>query len=72
MEQFCGRGPAAVTPEELRKARRNVAKAAADAPDVETPPELDLPGDQQGQLSRRAEALIARQAEEAKKKLEKK
>ena len=63
-----------MTPEELRKARQSVGKAAADDPGPSAEPEADAAaaGDQQGQLSRRAEALIARQAEEAKKKQEKK
>jgi hypothetical protein len=63
-----------MTPEELRKARQSVGKASADEPDSSTEQDADSapPGDQQGQLSRRAEALIARQAEEAKKKQEKK
>jgi hypothetical protein len=63
-----------MTPEELRKARQTVGKAPAGASDDSTEPDADpaAAGDPQGQLSRRAEALIARQAEEAKKKQEKK
>jgi len=67
-----------MTPEELRKARQSVGKVSTDdsgdATDSETGASLDgdSPSDQQRQMSRRAEALIARQAEEARKKQEKK
>jgi hypothetical protein len=67
-----------MTPEELRKARQSVGKASADASgdssDAEdaAPSESEASDDHQRQMSRRAEALIARQAEEAKKKQEKK
>jgi hypothetical protein len=67
-----------MSPEELRKARQSVGKASPDAPsdssasDSGAPSEGDSPSDDQRQLSRRAEALIARQAEEARKRQEKK
>jgi len=66
-----------MTPEELRKARQSVGKASADASGDSNESEADASesdasGDHQRQMSRRAEALIARQAEEAKKKQEKK
>ena len=66
-----------MTPEELRKARQSVGKASADASGDSSESEADASesdasGDHQRQMSRRAEALIARQAEEAKKKQEKK
>jgi hypothetical protein len=66
-----------MTPEELRKARQSVGKASADASGDSSESEADASesdpsGDNQRQMSRRAEALIARQAEEAKKKQEKK
>jgi hypothetical protein len=64
-----------MTPEELRKARRSVSNPATEEsgkPDAAAPSEAEVPDDQQRQMSRRADALIARQAEEARKKQEKK
>jgi hypothetical protein len=66
-----------MTPEELRKARQSVGKASPDASVESSDPEpgASSAGDSAGdasQLSRRAQALIARQAEEAKKRQEKK